>query len=78
MGGISGALDKPKWGDNRGTPSMTGKKTGLMSRIREKLDKQDPEYYMEFDCFIHQHSLCGRTLKSEYVMKVEISIVNLT
>jgi hypothetical protein len=59
-------------------PSMTGRKRGLMSRIRREMDKQNPEYYMELHCIIHQHSLCGRIMKSEHVMNVAVSVVNFT
>jgi hypothetical protein len=57
-------------------PSMIGNKTGLMSRIRQEVDKQNPEFYMELQCIIHQQSFCGKTLKSKHVMKVVVSVVN--
>jgi hypothetical protein len=59
-----------------GAPNMIGKKTGLMGRIRQEMDKQNPEFYIEFHCVIHQQSLCGKTLKFEHVMKVMVSAVN--
>jgi hypothetical protein len=36
-----------------GAPSMIGKKTGLMGRIRREMDKQNPEFYMKLHCIIH-------------------------
>jgi hypothetical protein len=36
---------------------MTGKKTGLMDRIWQEMDKQNLEFYMELHCNIHQQSL---------------------
>jgi hypothetical protein len=53
-------------------PSVIGKKTGLMDRIKQETDKQNPEFYMELNCVIHQQSLCRKTLKFEYVMKVVV------
>jgi len=38
-------------------PSMTGKKTGLMDRIWQEMDKQNLEFYMKLHCIIHQQSL---------------------
>jgi hypothetical protein len=52
---------------------MTGKKTGLMGRIRQEVDKYNPEFYMELLCIIDQQLLC---VKFEYVMKVMVSVVN--
>jgi hypothetical protein len=37
-----------------GAPSITGKKTGLMNRIKREMDKQNPEFYMKLHCIIHQ------------------------
>jgi hypothetical protein len=39
------------------------------------MDKQNPKFYMEFHCIIHQQSLYGKNLKSEYVMKVVVLVV---
>jgi hypothetical protein len=49
----------------------------VWGRIRWKMDKQNPKFYMELLCIIHQQSLCGKTLKSEHVMKVVVSIMKL-
>jgi hypothetical protein len=40
------------------------------------MDEQNPEFYMELYCIIHQQSLCGKTLKFEHVMKVVVSVLN--
>jgi hypothetical protein len=39
---------------------MTGKKAGLMGRIRREIKKQRPEFYMELHCIIHQQSIMWR------------------
>jgi hypothetical protein len=42
------------------------------------MDKQNPEFYIELLCVIHQQSLYRKTSKFEHVMKVVIvSAVNL-
>jgi hypothetical protein len=55
-------------------PGMIGKKTSLMGRIRQDMDKQNPKFYMELHCIIQ--SLCRKILKSEHVMQVMASVVN--
>jgi hypothetical protein len=37
-----------------GTPSMIGKKIGLMGRIRQEMNKQSPQFYMKLHCIIYQ------------------------
>jgi hypothetical protein len=64
---------KLNWVTTDRAPSMIEKKTYLMGRIRREMDKQNPEFDMELHCIIHQESLCGKTLKSEHVMKVVVS-----
>jgi hypothetical protein len=59
-----------------GTQNMIEKKKCLMRRIRRAMDEQNPELHMEQQCIIHQQSLCGKTNKSEHVMKVVVSVVN--
>jgi hypothetical protein len=46
-----------------GAPSMIEKKTGLRGRIRREKDRQNPEFYVELRCIIHQHSLCGKNFE---------------
>jgi len=59
-----------------GASSMTGNETGLMGRIRREMGKQNPEFYMQLHCIVHQQSLCGKTLNYEHVTKVLVSAVN--
>jgi hypothetical protein len=47
-----------------GAPSMIGKKTDFMGKIKREVDKEDTEFYMEFHCIIHQQSLCEKALRS--------------
>jgi hypothetical protein len=63
MGEIMKELELPwikqKGFKTDGAPSMSGKKTGLMGRIRREIDKQYPEFYTERHCIIHRQSICG-------------------
>jgi hypothetical protein len=36
------------------TPSMTGKKTGSVGRIRQEMDTQNPEFHIELHCVIYK------------------------
>jgi hypothetical protein len=63
---------KLKGGTTDRALSITGKKTGLMGRIRQEMYKQTPNFYMELHCTIH----CEKTMRYEYVMKVVVSAVN--
>jgi hypothetical protein len=42
----------------------------LISRIRRELGKQNPEFYTEPRCIIHQHSLCGESWISNMLRKL--------
>jgi hypothetical protein len=42
---------------------MIVKKTSLKDRIRNEMDKQNPQFYMKLHCIIHQQSLCGKTFE---------------
>jgi hypothetical protein len=49
-----------------GAPSLTGRKTGLVSKTGREMNKQNPEFYMELHCIIHQRLLFGITFKFEH------------
>jgi len=77
--GTPAALDKTIWGGWQTAvraPSMIGKETGLMSQIRQGVDKWNPKFYTELHCFIHQLSLHVKTLNFEHVMKLEALAVD--
>jgi hypothetical protein len=40
------------------------------------MSRQNPKFYMELYCIIHQQSLCEKTLKSELIMEVVVLVVN--
>jgi len=40
-----------------GVSGMTEKKIGLVGRIRQEMDRQNPIYYMEPHCIIPQQPL---------------------
>jgi hypothetical protein len=69
-------LTKLKGVTTDGAPSMTGKKVHLTDGIRREMGKRNPECYMEIQCIFHQESLGGKTVKSEHIMKVVISVPN--
>jgi hypothetical protein len=37
-----------------GAPCLIVKKTGLMGRIMREMDKENPRFYMELHCIVHQ------------------------
>lgn len=60
-----------------GAPSMVGKKAGVVAKLREKVQTENPEQeFWNFHCIIHQEALCSRSLKMDNVMDVVIKTVN--
>ncbi|KAM3870127.1 general transcription factor II-I repeat domain-containing protein 2-like [Diretmus argenteus] len=60
-----------------GAPAMSGKKNGLVGRIREKLQEENCAGELSvYHCIIHQESLCGKALKMEHVMTTVTQVVN--
>ena len=60
-----------------GAPAMCGRKSGLVGRIREKIqDENVTSELTAYHCIIHQESLCGKALKMEHVMSIITRAVN--
>ena len=51
-----------------GAPAMCGQKSGLVSRIQEKMWEEDAGELTVYHCIIHQEGLCGKALQVEHVM----------
>ena len=51
-----------------GAPAMCGQKSGLASRIQEKMPEEDAGELTVYHCIIHQVVLCGKALEMEHVM----------
>ena len=52
---------------------MCGRKSGLVGRIREKMqDENVTSELTAYHCIIHQESLCGKALEMEHVMSIII------
>ena len=60
-----------------GAPAMCGRKSGLVGRIREKMqDENVTSELTAYHCIIHQESLCGKAFKMEHVMSIITRAVN--
>ena len=60
-----------------GAPAMCGHKSGLVARIRQKMQEENvPGELTAYHCIIHQESLCGKALKMEHVMSTITRAVN--
>ncbi|KAK7906743.1 hypothetical protein WMY93_015355 [Mugilogobius chulae] len=60
-----------------GAPAMCGHRSGLVARIREKLQEENVTGELTaYHCIIHQESLCGKALKMEHVMSTITRAVN--
>lgn len=71
------SLDKLAGITTDGAPSLTGKHSGLIKLIRDKIKEDFPFHkMMSFHCIIHQQSLCKSSLKFKHVMDPVISVVN--
>ena len=60
-----------------GAPAMCSRESGLVGRIREKMqDENVTSELISYHCIIHQESLCGKALKMEHVMSIITRAVN--
>ncbi|KAI3353881.1 hypothetical protein L3Q82_005096 [Scortum barcoo] len=60
-----------------GAPAMCGHKSGLVAKIREKMQKENVTRELTaYHCIIHQESLCGKALKMKHVMSTITCAVN--
>ena len=60
-----------------GAPSMAGKKTGVVAKLKEKVNAANGGHnFHTFHCIIHQEALCCKTLKMKHVMEVVFNTVN--
>ena len=81
---IVGALDKfgVDWSRavslaTDGAPSMLGRKAGVATQFREKVQAANGgEDFWTFHCILHQEALCCKTLKMDHVMSVVVQTVN--
>lgn len=60
-----------------GAPAMCGHRSGLVAKIREKMQKENVTRELTaYHCIIHQESLCGKALKMKDVMSTITCAVN--
>ncbi|XP_063735205.1 general transcription factor II-I repeat domain-containing protein 2-like [Eleginops maclovinus] len=60
-----------------GAPAMCSQKSGLVGKIREKMqDENVTSELTVYHCIIHQESLCGKALNMEHVMSIITRAVN--
>ena len=60
-----------------GAPSMVGRKAGVATKIREKVQAANRgQDFWAFHCILHQEALCCKTLKMDHVMNVVVQTVN--
>lgn len=60
-----------------GAPAMCGHRSGLVAKIREKMQKENvTSELIAYHCIIHQESLCGKALKMKDVMSTITRAVN--
>lgn len=58
-------------------PSMIGKKAGVMTKFREKVQALNGgDRFWTFHCILHQEALCCKSLKMDHVMEVVVRTVN--
>lgn len=61
-----------------GAPAMRGHRSGLVAKIREKMQKENVRRELTaYHCIIHQESFCGKALKMKDVMSTITCAVNL-
>uniref|UniRef100_A0A9J7YGI0 Uncharacterized protein n=1 Tax=Cyprinus carpio carpio TaxID=630221 RepID=A0A9J7YGI0_CYPCA len=60
-----------------GAPSMIGKKAGVVTKFREKVQAANGGGdFWTFHCILHQDALCCKSLKMDHVMEVVVRTVN--
>lgn len=60
-----------------GAPSMIGKKAGVVTKFREKVQAANGGGdFWTFHCILHQEALCCKSLKMDHVMEVVVRTVN--
>lgn len=59
-----------------GAPAMCGEKSGLVGRMRLKMQENCSGELIAYHCIIHQESLCGKVLNMEHVMSTVTQTVN--
>ncbi|XP_055726157.1 general transcription factor II-I repeat domain-containing protein 2-like [Salvelinus fontinalis] len=60
-----------------GAPAMCGHRSGLVAKIREKMQEENATGELTaYHCIIHQEALCGKALKMEHVMSIITRTVN--
>ena len=71
-------LDKLASITTDGAPSLTGKHSGLVRLLNDKIKQDFPLHSaLSFHCIIHQESLCKSSLKLKHVFEPVVSAVNL-
>ena len=72
------SLDKLACITTDGAPSLTGKHSGLVKLINNKIEEDFPTHSaLFFHCIIHQESLCESSLLLKHVMDPVLHTVNL-
>jgi len=60
-----------------GSPNLTGKNVGLLSRLKKIVHEICPDHELAFlHCIIHQEALCKNILNMNHVVNVVVKIVN--
>ena len=71
------SLDKLASITTDGAPSLTGKHSGLVKLMSDKIKENFPLHsVLSFHCIIHQESLCKSSLKLKHVMDPLVRAVN--
>ena len=72
------SLDKLASITTDGAPSLTGKHSGLVKLMNDKIKEDFPLHNaLSCHCIIHQESLCKSSLKLKHVMEPVVRAVNL-
>lgn len=60
-----------------GAPAMCGQRSGLVGRVRERMQEHAAGELTVYHCIIHQEALCGKSMRMEHVLSTVTSVVNL-